>query len=78
MEKGTPYFADHSSDLNTNRPQLKMCFPKVATLQVCLLLRPLNILLRLKSWHLAEKPVFPPKYSRGGICTTHPKKWKQT
>ncbi len=37
----------------------------------------MNIVLCLKSWYLAEKPVFPPKYSRGGICTSHPKKWKK-
>jgi hypothetical protein len=38
----------------------------------------MNIVLWLKSWYVAEKPVFPPKYSRGGIHTSHPKKWKQT
>jgi hypothetical protein len=31
-----------------------------------------------KSWYLAEKPVFLPKYSRGSINTGHPNKWKQT
>jgi hypothetical protein len=38
----------------------------------------MNIVLRLKSWYLAEKQVFPSKHSRGGICTSHTKKWKQT
>jgi hypothetical protein len=38
----------------------------------------MNIVLRLKSWYLAEKPVFPSKHCRGGICTSHIKKWKQT
>ncbi len=37
----------------------------------------MNIVLWLKSWYLAEKPVFPPKYFRGGICTSHLKKRKQ-
>jgi hypothetical protein len=40
MQKRTPYFADYSSDLSPNRPQLKLCFPKVVIKQICLLLRP--------------------------------------
>ncbi len=38
----------------------------------------MNIVLRLKSWYVAAKPVFPPKYSRRGIHTSRPKKWRQT
>jgi hypothetical protein len=38
----------------------------------------MNIELWLKSWHLVEKPVFPHKHCRDGICTNHPKKLKQT
>ncbi len=37
----------------------------------------MNIVLWLKSWHLAEKPDFPHKHCRGGICTSYPKKLKQ-
>jgi hypothetical protein len=32
----------------------------------------MNIVLWLKSWHLAEKPGFPHKHYKGGICTHHP------
>jgi hypothetical protein len=38
----------------------------------------MNILLWLKSWYLAEKLVFPPEHCRGGMYTSHHKKWKQT
>ncbi len=38
----------------------------------------MNIVLRLKSWYLAEKQVFPSKLCRGGTCTSHTKKLKQT
>ncbi len=32
----------------------------------------MNIVLWLKSWYLAEKPVFPPKHYRGGKCKKSP------